>query len=137
MTWLLNLGFAGGEGAEVFVLNTLYVEAENTTLYVRDDNDMMIVYMHGKTGTQTTGLKKIKVDWTKWLDGSTISTSAWTVDDTTLTLSNESNSTTSATVYIAPTPLNEEYWLENTITTADSVPRIESRSIRVKMVRMV
>ena len=138
MLWLQNLGLAGGNAADTtFVLDTLYVDAENTTLYVRDVDDMLTVYLHGKTTNNTSQLKVVKVDWTKWLGSSSISTSTWTVDDTTLTLSNDSNSTVTATVYIGPASIDAEYWLVNTIVTDDAVARTESRSIRVKVVRRV
>jgi len=137
MLWLMNLDFAGGEAADTFVLNTLYVDAESTTLFVRDDNDMLIVYKHLDRASGASDKQVVKVDWTKWLDGSTISTSTWTVNDSNLTLSDASNSSTTATTYISGGVEDCEYWLVNSVVTADAVARTESRSIRVKVVRKV
>lgn len=54
--------------------------------------------------------------WMQWLDGDTISTSAWSTDNG-LTLSSESNNTDSATVFISGGSDGNTYKVTNQITT--------------------
>ena len=57
------------------------------------------------------------VDWTSWLGGAdTIATSAFTVP-TGLTMDSESNTTTTATVWISSGIASQSYTVENTIST--------------------
>lgn len=59
------------------------------------------------------------VDWSDQLDtGDTISTSGWTVTPSGPTLSIQSNTTTTATTFLAGGTSGVDYTLENTITTA-------------------
>lgn len=79
---------------------------------------------------------RVVLDWSKWLGSSEIASSAWEVDSGVTTAS-ESNTTTTATVYVLGGTYDCEYWAKNTITTNDSPTRIESRSVRVRVVRKV
>lgn len=58
------------------------------------------------------------IDWTAWLNGDTIATSAWTMHQD-LTPSNASNTTTTATVFITGGTSGKTYKVKNRITTAN------------------
>jgi len=71
------------------------------------------------------------MDWgTKWLNGDTISTSAWIIP-TGLTLVSESYSTTDTTVFISGGTEGITYRITNRITTAAG--RTDDRSIDIKV----
>ena len=72
------------------------------------------------------------VDWTTWLNGDTIATSVWTVPSG-ITQDSESESTTSATVWLSGGTVGETYQLVNRITTAGG--RTEDRTIRITIVQ--
>ena len=69
-------------------------------------------------------LRKLTVDFSLWLAGSTISSAAW-VMPTGLTQSDASETSTAAINYFAATGVqnNKEYEVAVTITTADTIAR--------------
>lgn len=71
-----------------------------------------------------------KVDWEAWLDGDTIATSAWTVPDG-LTADADSNTTTSATVWLSGGTEGTTYTVLNRVTTAAG--RTDDRSILIRV----
>jgi hypothetical protein len=133
--WLVNLNFSGGSAPDVHDAEaTLFVGAEDTTLYATHGYDMKTIYKDEKS----TAKKKAKVDWTDWLaSGSAIASSTWEEESGTLSLSDQSAGTAITTAYFTGGTYDSEFWLKNTITTDDTVPLIESRSILVKIVRTV
>jgi len=71
-----------------------------------------------------------QIDWSSWLDtGETISASAWTVP-TGLTEDSDSNTTTTATVWLSGGTAGVTYSVTNQITTSDS--RTEDRTITIR-----
>lgn len=56
-------------------------------------------------------------DWTADLDGDTIATSTWVVPSG-ITKDSDSNTTTTATIWLSGGTLDEDYALVNRITTA-------------------
>ncbi len=73
------------------------------------------------------------IDWSDWLAvGETISTSVW-VAETGVTDSDDSNTTTTATVFIAGGEETFSYKLTNTITTSNSVARTGVREIQLSI----
>jgi hypothetical protein len=71
-----------------------------------------------------------KVDWNDWLDSETISTSAWTVQSG-LTKGSDSNTTTTATVWLSGGTKNKTYLVSNTIVTTSA--RTATRSFYIKL----
>lgn len=69
----------------------------------------------------------LRIYWEDWLDGDTITGSAW--DDGGLTVVSSSYTTITATVRVSGGTAGTEYWLENTITT--SAGRTEVKTLRV------
>lgn len=69
-----------------------------------------------------------QIDWTAWLDGDTISASAWTVPSG-LTQYSAANSTTVATIWLTGGTAGSEYLVTNQITTAGG--RIKQRGLRI------
>lgn len=63
------------------------------------------------------GVLDYSIDYTSWLDGDTIATSAW-VADSGITIDSDSNSTTGTTVVVSGGTVRATYQLINTITTA-------------------
>jgi hypothetical protein len=80
--------------------------------------------------------RRVIFDWSKWLVTSTIASVSWE-SDSGITLSSASSTPTAATNYVSGGVMDCEYWLKCTITTADAVPRIESRSVQIRVVRKV
>lgn len=72
------------------------------------------------------------VDWADWLDGDSISTSAWVVDSgiTVAVSPAASNTADTATVWLSGGTLGESYTITNRITTAAG--RIADRSIVIR-----
>lgn len=71
-----------------------------------------------------------KIDWELWLAGDTISSSQWTVA-TGVTKGSETNTTTTATVWISGGTAGSRYTITNRITTAAG--RIDERSIILRV----
>ena len=130
--WLLNLGFAGGSAPDVWDKNSFFIPFENRTL---------IVYRGVPTAMQVNldvdaGPKKIKIDWSEWLNGSTIASVTWLATPTSITISNTSFTAAGVlTAYINTTTDQLRGWVKATITTSDTVAEVESRSIRVVTTR--
>lgn len=70
------------------------------------------------------------VDWTPFLGDDTISTSTWTVP-TGITSSNESQTSTTTTIWLSGGTAGAVYALINRITTAAG--RTDERTLRVKI----
>lgn len=71
------------------------------------------------------------VDWTGWLaSGDTIVTSSWTVPEG-ITEDSESQTTTTATIWLSGGTEGEDYTLVNKIATAGG--RTEERTITIKV----
>ena len=69
-------------------------------------------------------------DWTAWLGSDTIASSSWSVDDSEdIVIDSDSNTTTSAIVWLSAGTLGEKYEVTNTIVTAAG--RTDSRTIKV------
>jgi len=71
------------------------------------------------------------VDWEAWLDGDTIYTSAWTVP-TGITKDSDSNTTTTATIWLSGGTAGELYKVKNHIVTAAG--REDDRTINIHVV---
>ena len=71
------------------------------------------------------------IDWSKWLAGDQIQTSDWSVSGTGLQASDESNTTTRATVWLSGGALGQSYTVTNRITTSGG--RTDDRSFTVKI----
>jgi hypothetical protein len=71
-------------------------------------------------------VKDYTINWATWLGVDTISTSTWAAD-TGITVDSETESTTTATVWISGGTANNVYSLTNTITTATG--RTEEQTI--------
>lgn len=127
--YFANLGFAAGSGQLPY---GFVVEPDYRTFYVEDPAVTFSVYMEKDTKPQ------VVVDWEDWLGGSTIASVAWdVVPGGSLTVSDTENTTTQASCYLNGGQWDAEYALQCKITTADTVARIESRTIRVNVQRIV
>ena len=71
------------------------------------------------------------VDWSKWLAGDQIQTSAWFVSDPALQLADDSNTTTRATVWLAGGVADQSYTVTNRTTTSDG--RTDDRSFVIQL----
>lgn len=70
-----------------------------------------------------TGVLDYGFDWTTWLDGDTISTSVWAIDNndsSSLVIDSESETSAIATVVLSGGTLGRTYEVTNTITTTAS-----------------
>lgn len=70
------------------------------------------------------------VDWSDWLDADTISTSSWDAADG-IDIENESDTATTATVWLSGGTVGTSYRVTNTIVTAAG--RTGERTITVKV----
>ena len=130
--WILNLSFAGGEGEIAVDANTLFVNYEDTTLHVtRGRYEIKTIYVD-KDAT-----KRISADWSDWLNGSSIASVVWEVENNSniITLSDASNNSTVCVNYVAASVYDQEIFVKCTITTDDSPVEVEPRSFLVKTVR--
>lgn len=71
------------------------------------------------------------VDWTKWLAGDTISKSEWIVPDG-LNGEDDSNTSTTATIWLSGGTAGHEYTVTNRITTAAG--RVNDRSFKILVI---
>lgn len=71
-----------------------------------------------------------QVDWSSWLDTDTISTSAWTVPSG-ITKDSDTNTDTTATIWLSGGVDGADYDLINHITTANG--REDDRTIKVQV----
>lgn len=69
------------------------------------------------------------VRWTDWLNGDTISSSAWFMPSGALVKANESNTTTDAVIWLASGSVDSFYTVTNRIITAGG--RQDERPIRI------
>lgn len=70
------------------------------------------------------------IDWETYLDGDTIATSEWEVDDG-ITKDSDTNDTTTATIWLSGGTAGEDYEVTNRITTAGG--RTDDRTIKIKI----
>lgn len=77
---------------------------------------------------------KLVWDFSDWLGTATIASKTFTLDGG-ISQSDSSNTNTTCTNYISSGILDGEYYVKCTITTNDAIPRIESRSFQVRVVR--
>jgi len=70
------------------------------------------------------------VDWSDWLGTDTISSSSWTVP-TGITKDSDTNTTTTATIWLSGGTEGAEYRVTNQIVTTDG--RTDERSIIIKV----
>lgn len=70
------------------------------------------------------------IDWSEWLDTDTISASDWVVP-TGITEESDSNTTTTATIWLSGGVVGSVYAVANRITTVGG--RIDDRTITVKV----
>lgn len=77
-------------------------------------------------------IKDYQFDWATELGSDTISDSSWAADDAALTVNSDSNSTTSATVFLGGGESGQEYKVTNTITTGGG--RVLERSAFIGVV---
>ncbi|HHB12214.1 MAG TPA: hypothetical protein ENK62_03330 [Chromatiales bacterium] len=70
------------------------------------------------------------IDWSSWLGSDTIASSSWTVP-AGLTMTSESNTTTTATVWLSGGSAGSSYQVTNRITTAAG--RVDERSITIEV----
>lgn len=68
-------------------------------------------------------------NWTDWLNGDTIASSAWTVPSGISQYGSATNTTTSATIWLTGGTHGQEYLVTNTITTTGG--RIGERSLKI------
>lgn len=62
-------------------------------------------------------IKDYGLDWTDWLAGDELTTSTWESEDDDLELSDDTLTTTTATVFIAGGQAGQNYTVINTVTT--------------------
>ena len=70
------------------------------------------------------------LDWNLWLNGDTISSSAWAVDSG-ITNSSVTNTTTQATIFLAGGTAGTSYTATNTITTAAGLTAEQSIEVTI------
>jgi len=131
--WIMGLNMGGGSGFLATNEHTLHVEFEDTVLHVtRGSYDLKTIYID-----KDSDAKRISQDWSAWLNGSTIASATWLVQDgsNVITLSNATFNNTIVVNYINASVYNRELFLKCTIVTSDTIPETESRSFLIKTVR--
>ena len=86
----------------------------STSLHLKDPNDIV----------------DYQINWATWLGSDTIATSTWTVP-TGLTQVSETETTTTATIWLSGGTAGELYTVSNRITTAGGRTADQSLQIRV------
>ncbi|RVG88683.1 hypothetical protein [Sinorhizobium meliloti] len=76
-------------------------------------------------------VKDYGLDWSALLDDDTITTSAWSVDDSGLTIGTTSNTTTATTVWVSSGSAGVTYNLLNRIVTAGG--RTYDQTVKLKV----
>lgn len=71
------------------------------------------------------------IEWSKWLAGDQIQTSAWTVSDPALETADDSNTATRTTVWLSGGAAEHSYTVTNRITTSGG--RTDERSFVVQV----
>lgn len=98
---------------------TYYEKAQRSPVF--EDNEGFLVWTKGEDTTEDFVL-----DWTDRLDGDTISTSSWDMDGPTSV--SESNTTTSATIFVS----GSSGRMTNTITTAGGRTLVRKIKLRAR-----
>ena len=73
------------------------------------------------------------IDWTAWLGADTIATSTWTITPSGPTKHDESNSTTTTTVWVTGGTAGQSYRVTNRIVTSNSPARTKERTILLRV----
>ena len=71
------------------------------------------------------------IEWSKWLAGDQIQTSAWTVSDPAVEAANDSNTATRTTVWLSGGFAGQSYTVANKITTTGG--RTDERSFTIQV----
>ena len=71
------------------------------------------------------------IEWSKWLAGDQIQTSAWSVSDPALEAADDSNTATRTTVWLSGGVAGQSYTVTNRITTSGG--RTDDRSFVVQV----
>jgi len=71
------------------------------------------------------------IEWSRWLAGDQIETSAWSVSDSTLEAANDSNTATRATIWLSGGVSGQSYTVTNRITTSGG--RTDERSFVIQV----
>lgn len=71
------------------------------------------------------------INWSNWLRSDTISTSSWTVDDG-ITKDSDSNTTTTATIWLSGGTEVREYKVVNEIITAGGRTKQQTLVVRIR-----
>ena len=71
------------------------------------------------------------IEWSKWLAGDQVRTSTWTVSDTAIEASNDSNTATRTTVWLSGGVAGQSYTVTNRITTSGG--RTDERSFVIQV----
>ncbi len=71
------------------------------------------------------------IEWSKWLAGDQIASSAWSVSDSALDASDDSNTPTRATVWLSGGVAGQSYTVTNRITTSGG--RTDERSFTIQV----
>ena len=71
------------------------------------------------------------IEWSKWLAGDQIATSAWTASDPALEITADSNTATRATVWLSGGAVGQSYAVTNLITTVGG--RTDERSFIIQV----
>ena len=71
------------------------------------------------------------IEWSKWLAGDQIQTSAWSVSDPALETADDSNTETRATVWLSGGMAGQSYTVTNRITTNGG--RTDERSFAIQV----
>jgi len=73
------------------------------------------------------------IEWSKWLAGDQIQTSAWSVSDPAIQAANDSNTATRTTVWLSGGASGQPYTVSNRITTSGG--RTDERSFVIQVVQ--
>lgn len=86
------------------------------------------LYVDAEISKHPGAVLDYQFDWSSWLDGDTISNSSWSEAEG-ITKETETNSTTTATIWLSGGTAEQSYRLVNTIVTA--VGRTEKKALVV------
>lgn len=87
----------------------------------------------------TAGVLNYTIDWTTWLDGDTIATSTWAIDNNdagSLVIDSESETTAAATATISGGTKGKTYEITNTITTAAGLTDTRTMALHINTRRI-
>lgn len=73
-----------------------------------------------------------KIDWSAYLEGATITGSSWNIDPAGLSITLQSNTPTTTTVWLAGGSTGERYTARNTISTSTGQTDVRGITIKVE-----